>query len=51
MISFLGSGEQRERFLGVKIPPTNLQPEHLIQAREFADKLSDSLLVPEPSRA
>ncbi|MSO40387.1 MAG: flavodoxin family protein [Solirubrobacterales bacterium] len=39
LISFLGSGEQRGRYLGIKIPPTNLQPEHLVQAREFAAKL------------
>jgi hypothetical protein len=43
LISYLGSGEYRERFLGVRIPPTNLQPEHLDQAREFAGKLADGL--------
>jgi menaquinone-dependent protoporphyrinogen IX oxidase len=43
LISFLGSGEYRDRFLGVPIPPTNLQPEHLEQAREFAGKLADGL--------
>jgi menaquinone-dependent protoporphyrinogen IX oxidase len=43
LISYLGSGEYRDRFLGVKIPPTNLQPEHLDQAREFSAKLADGL--------
>jgi hypothetical protein len=27
LISYLGTGEYRERYLGVKILPTNLQPE------------------------
>jgi menaquinone-dependent protoporphyrinogen IX oxidase len=44
LISYLGSGEYRERFLGVKIPPTNLQPEHLDQARQFATSLADGLV-------
>jgi menaquinone-dependent protoporphyrinogen IX oxidase len=50
LISYLGSGEQRERYLGVKIPPTNLQPEHLVQAREYAEKLADGLVAREPAR-
>jgi hypothetical protein len=50
LVSFLGSGEQRERYLGVKIPPTNLQPENLVEAREFANKLADGL-VPERAPA
>lgn len=49
LISYLGSGEQRERYLGVKIPPTNLQPEHLVQARRFAETLAEDVAVPESS--
>ena len=28
LISYFGKGENRERYLGVKIPPTNLQPDY-----------------------
>jgi hypothetical protein len=45
LISYLGSGEYRDRYLGVKIPPTNLQEHHLAQARTFADELADRLPV------
>jgi menaquinone-dependent protoporphyrinogen IX oxidase len=43
LISYLGSGQNRERYLGVKIPPTNLQEHHLEQARGFARALADRL--------
>ena len=33
----------RERYLGMKIPPTNLQPDFTGQAQAFANKLADSL--------
>jgi menaquinone-dependent protoporphyrinogen IX oxidase len=39
LLSFLGKGEQREKYLGVKIPPTNIQEYHLDQAREFGSTL------------
>ena len=39
LLSYLGTGEYREKYLGVKIPRTNLQDYHLDQAREFAGKL------------
>jgi hypothetical protein len=45
LISYLGSGEYREKYLGMKIPPTNLQDYHLDQAREFAGQLADGLSV------
>ena len=45
LISYLGSGEYRDRYLGVKIPPTNLQNYHLDAARTFADGLADQLLA------
>jgi hypothetical protein len=50
LISYLGSGEYRDRYLGVKIPPTNLQPEHLDAARDFAGKLADGLIDARPPR-
>ena len=40
LLSYLGSGEYRKRYLGVKIPPTNIQDYHLKEARTFADKLA-----------
>jgi len=43
LISYLGSGEYRDRFLGVKIPRTNLQEHHLAEARAFAGELADGL--------
>ena len=39
LISYFGKGEDRERYLGVKIPPTNLQPNYLEQAQTFATEL------------
>jgi len=45
LISYLGSGDYRERYLGVKIPPTNIQDYHLEEARKFADGLANRLLV------
>lgn len=44
LVSYLGSGENREKYLGVRIPPTNIQDYHLVQAREFAGRLADGLL-------
>jgi menaquinone-dependent protoporphyrinogen IX oxidase len=46
LISYLGSGEYRDRYLGVRIPKTNLQPEHLDEARAFAAALADRLEDP-----
>ena len=43
LISYFGKGEMRERYLWVKIPPTNLKPDYLRQAQGFANKLADSL--------
>lgn len=44
LISYLGSGEYRDRYLGMKIPPTNVRDYHLEQARAFAGSLADGLL-------
>lgn len=43
LTSYLGSGRYRDRYLGVKIPPTNVQPEQLEQTRTFAAGLADRL--------
>ncbi len=38
-----GSGEYKERYHGVKIPPTNLQDHHLDRARTFAGDVGTRL--------
>lgn len=44
LTSYLGSGRYRDRYLGVRIPPTNVQPDQLEQARTFAAELADRVL-------
>jgi hypothetical protein len=48
LLSYLGSGEYRKRYLGVPIPPTNIQEDQLDIARGFAKKLADGLGVDPP---
>jgi hypothetical protein len=43
LLSFFGKGRHEERYLGVKIPPTNLQADNLDEARTFAAGLVDLL--------
>ena len=43
LTSYLGSGQYRNRYLGVRIPKTNVQPEQLEQTRSFAAGLADQL--------
>lgn len=43
LTSFLGSGQYRDKYLGLSIPPTNVQPEQLTRAREFAGTLATRL--------
>jgi hypothetical protein len=43
LISYFGTGEMRGRYLGVKIPPTNLKPDFADQAQAFANELATSL--------
>ena len=43
LLSYLGKGDNRERYLGVKIPSTNLQADDLEEARTFASGLADRL--------
>jgi hypothetical protein len=44
LLSYFGKGENRERYLGVKIPPSLLKPDYLEQARTFASRLANRLL-------
>jgi hypothetical protein len=51
LVSYLGTGEDRPRKFGIKIPPSNLRPHHLDEARTFANGLADRLLgsnAPQP---
>lgn len=43
LISYFGAGENRERYLGLKIPPSMLKPDYAEQARAFANELADGL--------
>ncbi|MBX7451800.1 flavodoxin family protein [Mycolicibacterium sp. 3033] len=43
LASYLGSGEYRDRYLGLKLPPTNISDAQVGQARTFAGKLADRL--------
>ena len=43
VLYYLGSGEYRNRYLGVRIPTTNVQPQQLAQTREFARALANRL--------
>lgn len=45
LTSFLASGQYRDRYLGVRIPTTNIQPEQLQQTRRFAAVLADRLFA------
>jgi menaquinone-dependent protoporphyrinogen IX oxidase len=44
LLSYFGKGEDSDRYLGLKIPPTNLKPEYPEQARAFAAELARGLV-------
>jgi len=44
LLSYFGTGDSRERYLGVRIPPTNLKPDYREQAGVFAAELADRLV-------
>ncbi len=50
LLSYLGSGEYRERYLDVKIPPTNIREYHMETARAFANGVADRLFGAEGTR-
>ena len=43
LTSYLGSGKYRKRYLGLRLPPTNVQPEQLDRVRAFAGGLASRL--------
>ena len=44
LTSYLGSGEYRDRYLGLRMPPTNVSADQLEESRRFAAKLADRVL-------
>ncbi len=44
LLSYFGKGENRDRYLGVRIPPTNLKPDYVEQAQAFATRLAEGLV-------
>jgi len=51
LLSYFGKGENRERYLGVKIPPSLLKPDFADEARAFANGLADRLEGAAPAGA
>jgi menaquinone-dependent protoporphyrinogen IX oxidase len=51
LLSYFGKGENRERYLGLKIPPTNLKPDYTEQARAFATEMANGLAKPAMTRS
>lgn len=43
LTSYLGSGEYKDRYLGVKLPPTNINQEQLEESRRFAARVADKV--------
>src|SRR5271169_2923538 len=44
LMGYLGTGVSKDSYLGVKLPPANLQPSYLNEARAFANDLADGLV-------
>jgi hypothetical protein len=51
LVICLGSGDYRDRYLDVRIPPTNVRDSQLQTAREFGDGLANHLLATGGKRA
>jgi menaquinone-dependent protoporphyrinogen IX oxidase len=43
LLSYFATGENRQRYLGVKIPPSLLKPDFVQQAAAFANELADGI--------
>jgi menaquinone-dependent protoporphyrinogen IX oxidase len=50
LISYFAAGENRERYLGVKIPPSMLKSDYTEEAQAFASRLADELSGAEEPR-
>ncbi len=43
LVSYLGSGRDKGRWLGIRIPRSNLKPDFETQARDLAGRLADGI--------
>ncbi|MGB9392999.1 MAG: hypothetical protein WCB70_23835, partial [Xanthobacteraceae bacterium] len=43
LMSYFKTGEIKARYLGMKIPPANLQPSYVGESQVFANELADGL--------
>jgi menaquinone-dependent protoporphyrinogen IX oxidase len=43
LTSYLGSGEYKHRYLGVRLPPTNISAEQIEESRRFAARIADKV--------
>ena len=50
LTSYLGSGEYRDRYLGIRIPTTNISAEQVEESRRFAARIADRVFG-KPSQA
>jgi menaquinone-dependent protoporphyrinogen IX oxidase len=48
LTSYLGSGEYKERSLGIKLPPTNISDEQCEESRRFAARVADKVFGKQP---
>ncbi len=50
LTSYLGSGEYKARYLGVRLPPTNINDEQIEESRRFAARISDKVFGKQPQQ-
>lgn len=50
LTSYLGSGEYKDRYLGIKLPPTNISAEQLEETRRFAARVADKVFGKQAAR-
>ncbi|MGB0436375.1 MAG: flavodoxin family protein [Mycobacterium sp.] len=43
LTSYLGSGEYKDRYLGIKLPPTNISTDQIEESRRFAARIADKV--------
>ncbi|MCH9667523.1 MAG: flavodoxin family protein [Actinomycetia bacterium] len=48
LTSYLGSGEYKDRYLGVRLPPTNINDEQIEESRRFAARIADKVFGKQP---
>lgn len=49
LTSYLGSGQYKDRYLGVRLPPTNISAEQIEEARRFAARVADKVFGKRPT--